>query len=176
MNDNRQQANAQINPSPMRHHCHTTRPTMSQQHRRRWVVTAVFGIFTVLLSSSSNHYSLAFTPHARRALVLSQPPQQQLEFVVGRQHHPNHSTSRLSRMAASTMVIPDGSSTIISDGDGDLLDGGLSSLTVGGDTETAKLGVLLLNLGGPEKSEDVEGMYLCQIPSYCVYILFVHVH
>jgi len=55
------------------------------------------------------------------------------------------------------MVIPDGSSTIISDGDGDLLDGGLSSLTVGGDTETAKLGVLLLNLGGPEKSEDVEG-------------------
>lgn len=54
--------------------------------------------------------------------------------------------------AATTMVIPGtGGSSIIETGDGVGADVGVE----GG--EDAKIGVLLLNLGGPEKSEDVEG-------------------
>jgi len=85
---------------------------------------------------------------------MSQPAQ--LEFLHGM--HSNHYNSRLLRMAASTMVIPDGSITIMGDGDTDeLVDGGLSLNVDDGKEKQAKLGVLLLNLGGPEKSEDVEG-------------------
>lgn len=54
------------------------------------------------------------------------------------------------------MVIPDGSSSTIIDDD-TLVDGGLSLTVDDSVAKQPKIGVLLLNLGGPEKSEDVEG-------------------
>ena len=69
------------------------------------------------------------------------------------QHRYNN---RLLRMAASTMVLPGGGgeSSII-EGEDVVVDGSLSAS--GDEDGDAKIGVLLLNLGGPEKSEDVEG-------------------
>lgn len=161
MDDDRQQINKQLNPLTMyyRHidyddkrNCYTISQHLLQRCWRRGVKARVgLLIITIILSSYIN-YTVAFTP-LFTLTQLNPLPEKFPNKITN-----NLYSSRLVQMSASTMIIPGGDSGTIGKSNSDeLLDGGLTFNLDDDGQEQAKIGVLLLNLGGPEKSEDVEG-------------------